>query len=140
MPTRRTILLSAATLLAVPARAAAAPLDLRRLYNPDRSFSDLARALDGTEVRVPGFMAPPLKAQSRFFVLAMRPMSSCPFCDVDTEWPDDIIAVYARDVVEMVEFYHPIEARGILRLDPFTDPETDFVSQARIEDAAYSRT
>ena len=39
---------------------------------------ELATALEGKRIRVEGYMAPPLKAESTFFVLTKRPMAVCP--------------------------------------------------------------
>ena len=41
-----------------------------------------------------GYMAPPLKPESRFFVLTREPLALCPFCQSDAEWPADIVVVY----------------------------------------------
>src|SRR5690606_24493688 len=104
------------------------PVPLRDLYNKDLSFSDLARAADGTRIEVDGYMAPPLKAETRFFVLTKMPMSVCPFCDSVADWPGDIVSVYARDVVSIVPFNRPIRVSGVLRLGKFVDTEIGFVS------------
>jgi hypothetical protein len=142
---RRGLILSAAALWMGPA-AAAELLELERLYGPPDMaagpgpvFSDLARAHDGRRVRFRGFMAPPLMAESRFVVLATVPMSVCPFCDTDSEWPNDILAVFAKRVVEVVPFYEKVEADGVLRLGSHTDADTGFVSMVRLEDAVFSR-
>ena len=52
------------------------------------------KALAGHRVRMQGFMAPPLKAEAKFFVLTERPMALCPFCSSDADWPPDIVVVY----------------------------------------------
>ena len=101
---RRAILLAApARWLASRARADA-PIRLRDLYERDMSFSPLARGLEGERIAVAGFMAPPLRAESTFFVLTKMPMAVCPFCEPGQTWPDDILAVYARRVVEVIRF------------------------------------
>ena len=53
--------------LAGPLRATEHPIKLRDLYNKDLSFSDLALQLEGQRIAVTGFMAPPLKIESKFF-------------------------------------------------------------------------
>ncbi len=45
------------------------PVKLRDLYNKDLSFSQLAQDLEGQSITVKGFMVPPFKAESKFFVL-----------------------------------------------------------------------
>ena len=51
---------------------------MRDLYNKNLSFSDYAKSMGGSRVSVQGYMAPPLKADSSFFVLTKRPMAVCP--------------------------------------------------------------
>ncbi|WP_138465641.1 hypothetical protein [Poseidonocella sp. HB161398] len=139
-PDRRLFLAAAlaAPFLARPALAAETQLKLRELYNKDRSFSDLAQELQGQRITVPGFMAPPLKAESRFFVLTKMPMSYCPFCESEAEWPDDILAIYTKRIVDVVPFNVNITTRGVLELGSFKDPETGFVSMIRLTDASYA--
>ena len=84
---------------------------LRELYNKDLSFSDYAREREGQRVSISGFMAPPLKAESRFFVLTNRPLAVCPFCETEAEWPDDILAIYAKRIIEVISFNTRIVVR-----------------------------
>ena len=112
---------------------------LRELYRKDRSFSDLALSADGERFSVWGFMAPPLKADSVFFVLTNRPMAVCPFCEPGMPWPDDILAVYAKRVVDVVPFNVPIVVTGVLELGDEVDPELGFYSKVRLVDATFSR-
>jgi hypothetical protein len=142
MLTRRTLLTAAAALpLATAARATEADrvLKVRDFYNRMRGFSETAESLHGERIVVEGFMAPPLKADSRFFVLTKMPMSVCPFCETAAEWPDDIMAVYTKRVVDVIPFNVKIETRGVLELGEFRDPETGFVSLVRLADATYAR-
>ncbi|WP_108260770.1 hypothetical protein [Mangrovicoccus ximenensis] len=138
-PDRRSFLTAAlaAPFLIRPAFAAEEPVKLRDLYNKDRSFSDLALSLEGRRITVPGFMAPPLKAESSFFVLTKMPMAYCPFCESEAEWPDDILAVYTKRTVEVVAFNINIKTRGVLELGGYKDPETGFYSMIRLSDASY---
>lgn len=142
---RRTLIqaltLAAATapLSRFPAFAAEAPIKMRDLYNKDLTFSDLALANEGKRIKVAGFMAPPLKAESSFFVLTKKPMAVCPFCEPGMPWPDDILAVYARRVVDMIGFNIPIVTEGRLELGDYTDPELGFASRVRLADATYAR-
>lgn len=143
---RRTLLTAPLALpfLAPALRAApgdsAEPVRVRALYTKDRGFSDLARQLEGTRVSVRGFMAPPLKAQSRFFVLTGRPMAVCPFCESDVDWIEDILPIETKRVVDPVYYTVPIVSRGVLDLGAFTDPDTGFVGQMRLTDAGFERT
>jgi hypothetical protein len=113
---------------------------LRELYNKDLSFSDYANAMEDGRISLAGFMAPPLKAESTFFVLTNRPMAVCPFCESEAEWPNDIIAVYTKRVIDVVPFNVRIVTRGTLKLDTYKDPETGFVSRARVVDTVYERS
>lgn len=111
---------------------------IRDLYNPDGSFSDLANAANGQRVTFLGFMAPPLKAESGFFVLTKMPMSVCPFCEPDAEWPDDILPVYTKRVVSQpTPFNVRITASGILEMGEYIDPETGFFSLIRLVDGTF---
>jgi hypothetical protein len=139
---RRNLILSAAALAVARAARAAAPgepVRLRDLYNKDLSFSDLATSLAGERIGVQGFMAPPLKAESHFFVLTRRPMGVCPFCETEAQWPDDILAVYTKRVVEIVPFNVAILTHGVLDLGAHTDPDTGFLSRVRLLDSSYAR-
>ncbi|MCF3935496.1 hypothetical protein L1787_19070 [Acuticoccus sp. M5D2P5] len=138
----RRLFLGSLAALAAPRIALAADdvIRMRDLYNKDLSFSDLARALDGKRVTIQGFMAPPLKAESAFFVLTKRPMAVCPFCETSAEWPDDIVAIYTKRIVEVVPFNVRIVSRGVLELGDYRDPETGFLSRVRIVDASTERT
>lgn len=137
---RRSALLALAALpLATGAFAADDPILLRDLYNKDLSFSPLAEGLQGQRIRVEGFMAPPLRAESRFFVLTRRPMAVCPFCNSASDWPDDIVAIYAKRLVKVIAFNIPIVVSGALELGTYKDPELGFVSRVRLSDAEYQR-
>ena len=112
---------------------------MRELYNADGSFSDYAMDMADKHVLLEGFMAPPLKAESRFFVLTKIPMSVCPFCDSEADWPRDIVSIYARDIIAVTPFNVPIVVEGTLKIGTHTDEELGFVSRVRIIDAAHWR-
>lgn len=138
---RRTLLGALPALLVFRAMPAlAADMKLRDLYNKDLSFSDLALSNKGSRVTIAGFMAPPLKAESVFFVLTKMPMAVCPFCEPGMPWPDDILAVYAKRVVDVIPFNVPITVTGLLELGDAVDPELGFYSKVRLTDATYART
>ncbi len=131
---------SALTLLPVTAWSQeAGPIRLRDLYNKDMSFSELALSREGQRIEVDGFMAPPLKAESTFFVLTKMPMAVCPFCEPGQTWPDDILAVYARRTVDVIPFNVPLRAGGVLELGDHVDPELGFYSRVRLVEATYER-
>jgi hypothetical protein len=102
-------------------------------------FSDKLRALAGQRVDVAGFMAPPLKAEASFFVLTREPVSLCPFCNSDADWPSDIIVVFLKDELTFVQNNAPILASGRLELGSQLDKLTGFVSQIRLVEAEYRR-
>lgn len=136
---RRQFLSLAPALIAAPSmlRAQDGPLKLRDLYE-GRDFSKLARDLEGQTVTVDGYMAPPLKADIRFFVLTKIPMAVCPFCETEAEWPDNILAVYTRRDFNVAPFNRGIEATGTLSLGSFRDPDTGFLSMVRLENARFA--
>ena len=143
MNRRQMILAASGAALGLPAlgRRALAdePIRMRDLYNKDLSFSDLALSNEGRRIAVAGFMAPPLKAESTFFVLTKKPMAVCPFCEPGMPWPDDILAVYARRLVRVIAFNLPIVTEGVLELGDYVDPELGFASKVRLSDATYAR-
>ncbi len=138
---RRTVLTSGialAALYALPGRAdAQEAAKIRELYAGGRNLSDWAEANVGDRVTFEGYMAPPLKADSTFFVLTALPMAVCPFCETETEWPLNIVAVYSKRVIDVIPFNRKIEVRGRLETGAYRDPETGFLSLVRLADATY---
>jgi hypothetical protein len=102
-------------------------------------YSDQAKALKSKEVRMRGYMAPPLKPESKFFVLTREPVAVCPFCSSDAQWPVDIVVIYLRDTLAPTNFSRRIEVTGTLEMGSWTDPQSSFVSQVRIVDARISK-
>ena len=139
--TRRGLIVGGAATLAL-ARAgvtqAETPITMAELY-AEGDFSEQARLFNGTPVALQGFMAPPLKADARFFVLTTIPMAVCPFCAEVSEWPEDIVVVYTQRDLEVVPFDNMIDVTGRLDLGAWTDPATGFVSKVRLVDATYRR-
>jgi len=136
-------------LLAVPLLAARQALAAERLRFDDLysswsvqglRFSDRARELAGHAATMAGFMAPPLKAEADFFVLTREPLSMCPFCSSDAEWPPDIVVAYLKRDAQPTAPNEVIEVTGQLELGSWTDPSTGFVSQARLRDASFRRS
>lgn len=103
-------------------------------------YSDQAKALKDHEVRMRGYMAPPLKPESKFFVLTREPVAVCPFCSSDAQWPVDIVVIYLRDTLAPVNFSKRIEVTGKLEMGSWTDPQSGFVSQVRIVDAKVTKS
>lgn len=139
--TRRSFLCGTAAAVS-PAFAADAPaLHFERLYKSfgvlGFSFSDEVMALRGHEVRLSGYMAPPLKPESHFFVLTRQPLAICPFCQSDADWPVDIVVVFMKATTPMVSAGRKVTVFGRLDVGSATDAETGFVSQLRIVDASF---
>ena len=127
----------------VPAAASAGPatLDFEEIYGAvgvlGLTFSDKAQGLAGGAVTMRGFMAPPLKAEARFFVLTSIPTALCPFCSSDADWPDNIVVVYLHERQTFVQFNAPIQVNGTLEMGSWTDPDTGFVSLLRLREAEF---
>ena len=135
---------------AVPARAfllflflssaasvdAAEPLRFSEMYAGASSLgivlSEKLKSLEGRIIVMEGFMAPPLKPTLSFFVLTRVPMSICPFCSTDADWPYDIALVYLKEPVVALPFDRPIRVTGRLESGTKTDGETGFVSLVRV--------
>ena len=139
----------AAALVAFPdVRVGVAGPDLLRfsdLYAPSSPlglrFSDVALGLRGKTVVMQGYMAPPLKPDARFFVLTAQPVSLCPFCQSDADWPRDIAVIFLRSggTVPFRVSSDPVEVTGVLELGSKVDPATGFVSQVRLVEATARR-
>lgn len=142
---RQSLQLASLAVLSLSARqAVAAPSQLTfdEMYGKvgvlGLEFSDKLKQLSGQEIRMKGFMAPPLKAEAAFFVLTEIPMALCPFCSSDADWPDNIVVVYLSEKQTFVQPSTTIEVTGVLEHGSWTDPETGFVSLVRIRNAEYS--
>lgn len=101
------------------------------------SFSDKLKSLAGGTVSMHGFMAPPLKAEAKFFVLTEIPMALCPFCSSDADWPDNIVVVYLDEKQTFVPPSRLISVTGKLEVGSWIDPETGFVSLVRIVNGSF---
>lgn len=71
------------------------------------AFSDKVQSLEGGTVTISGYMAPPLTPTIHFFVLTEVPMSVCPFCSSDADWPDNIIVVKVDDPITALPYDTP---------------------------------
>lgn len=126
----------AAAAVALSAAVSAEDLSFGELYSDWTAaglvLSDKAESLEGSTVTMTGYMAPPLTPTIRFFVLTEVPMSVCPFCSSDADWPDNIIVVKVSDPVTALPYDSPISVTGTLEIGSEVDEETGFVSQLRI--------
>lgn len=103
------------------------------------AFSDRTSALAGKPVDIAGYMAPPLKPESSFFVLTRTPVSICPFCNSDADWPADIVVVYLKNPMGFLQDGSAVSVSGVLQMGSKRDQETGFVSQLRVVDADVKR-
>ena len=87
------------------------------------SFTAKVKELAGKRVRFDGFMAPPV--------------SLCPFCSSDADWPDNIIVVFLKEKQRFVQHNTGITVTGVLETGSQVDEETGFVSQLRLRDAEF---
>ena len=130
------IFLTAFVLLLGAAPAEAEELSFDEIYSgysaDGLTFSDKTLSLEGGTVTVSGYMAPPLTPTIHFFVLTEVPMSVCPFCSSDADWPDNIIVVKVDDPITALPYDTPITVTGPLEIGSETDEETGFVSQLRV--------
>ena len=140
---RETMLALAAALL--PGSAFAAGTEIIRFDGLYKSFgvlgfefSDHVTALRGKDVRMVGYMAPPLKPESHFFVLTREPLAICPFCQSDADWPVDIVVVTMKQETPLVSAGRKVVVSGCLEIGSATDAGTGFVSQIRIVDAGFT--
>ena len=140
MLTRRSLLIGSgiASVLPNPARAEVSVLRMTDLYGQGDDFSPLAKANSGKAVVFAGYMAPPLKPDAKFFVLTSIPMAVCPFCADIAAWPEDIVVVYTKRVINVLPYDAKVTASGRLELGAWMDPATGFVSKVRLADASYS--
>jgi hypothetical protein len=142
---RRNFLTTAGAGLALPwcvrATRAGETVRFEEMYKPSGvlglEMSEKLVALNGKPVEIAGFMAPPLKAEAGFFVLTREPVSLCPFCNSDADWPSDIIVVYLRDGVRYSQTNRAITVSGTLEIGSKLDARTGFVSLVRLVDADY---
>lgn len=125
--------------MSIALEANAASLDFSDMYSGASSeglvFSDTLNSLNGSEVTMTGFMAPPLKPSINFFVLTETPMAVCPFCSTDVDWPYNMVVVYVNGSVDALPYDQEVTVTGTLDLGSYMDGDTGFVSQVRLLDA-----
>lgn len=125
--------------MSIALEANAASLDFSDMYSGASSeglvFSDTLNSLNGSEVTMTGFMAPPLKPSINFFVLTETPMAVCPFCSTDADWPYNMVVVYVNGSVDALPYDQEVTVTGTLDLGSYIDGDTGFVSQVRLLEA-----
>ena len=125
--------------MSIALEANAASLDFSEMYSGASSeglvFSDTLNSLNGSEVTMTGFMAPPLKPSINFFVLTDTPMAVCPFCSTDADWPYNMVVVYVNGSVDALPYDQEVTVTGTLDLGSYMDGDTGFVSQVRLLEA-----
>lgn len=139
---REALLLTGAFAAGLPFSARAESADklaFNELYEAETQLTQKCRDLSGKRVTMTGFMAPPLKAKASFFVLTGVPMATCPFCETEAQWPDDIVLVLTETEITAAPFNRPITVSGTLETGFEKDEETGFVSLIRLVDADYER-
>lgn len=125
--------------MSIALEANAASLDFSDMYSGASSeglvFSDTLNSLNGSEVTMTGFMAPPLKPSINFFVLTETPMAVRPFCSTDADWPYNMVVVYVNGSVDALPYDQEVTVTGTLDLGSYMDGDTGFVSQVRLLEA-----
>lgn len=94
-------------------------------------LSDTLKSLDGEQVVMEGYVAPPLKPRLDFFVLTKIQLAFCPFCSTDVEWPNDIALIYLPEQ-QVLSSEFPVRVTGQLEIGSSVDAETGMVSLVRI--------
>ena len=125
--------------MSIALEANAASLDFSDMYSGASSeglvFSDTLNSLNGSEVTMTGFMAPPLNPSINFFVLTETPMAVCPFCSTDADWPYNMVVVYVNGSVDALPYDQEVTVTGTLDLGSYMDGDTGFGSQVRLLEA-----
>ena len=140
MKNRRAVLLSfAACGLSFNTAQAAEPLAFSEFYVTGTEPTKKLSSLNGKDVTISGYMAPPLKAESDFFVLTRTPLAVCPFCDSEMDWPSDIVLAKCDGLVDVTPFNRRIIVDGKLAIGFEKDSATGFVSFVRLMYAQYRK-
>jgi hypothetical protein len=95
------------------------------------TLSEKLKSLDGVEVVMEGYMAPPLKPALDWFVLTRIRLEFCPFCSSDADWPTDIAVIYLQEGATAAT-QAPVRVHGRMEIGSAVDPETGMVSLVRI--------
>lgn len=95
------------------------------------ALSDKLKSLDGIEVVMEGYMAPPLKPALDWFVLTRVRLEFCPFCSSDADWPTDIALIYLQND-DILATQSPVRVHGQMEIGTAVDPESGMISLVRI--------
>jgi len=139
--TRRAMVgVAAAAPFAARLAIAAERITFDEMWSDDGAeFSDRVKALAGQTVEMRGYMAPPLKPRIDWFVLTGTPTATCPFCDNEAAWPDDIVLIMLARPVVALAYNKLIGVSGMLDIGTQTDQKTGFVSRVRLLDTKYAK-
>jgi hypothetical protein len=136
--TRRTVVgLALSTPIMTRSASAAERMTFAEMWSDGAEFSDRTRTLAGQTVEMRGYMAPPLKPRIDWFVLTGTPTATCPFCDSEAAWPDDIVLVVPSRPVVALAYNKLIGVSGLLDIGTRTDEKTGFVSRVRLLETSY---
>jgi hypothetical protein len=115
------------------------PIVLRfnEFYSPNSSainlqFSDKLKGANNRQIKINGYMAPPLKPNLDFFVLTRIRLAACPFCSTAADWPEDILLVTMPDGKTVKQIEEPITLVGKLEIGEAVDSKTGFFSLLRV--------
>jgi hypothetical protein len=125
-----------APLVSRPANAAER-ITFAEMWSDASEFSGRAKMLAGQTVEMRGYMAPPLKPRIDWFVLTGTPTATCPFCDSEAAWPDDIVLIVLSRPVVALAYNKLIGLSGTLDIGTQTDEKTGFVSRVRLLETSY---
>jgi hypothetical protein len=117
--------------------SAAERMSFAEMWSGGPEFSDRAKMLAGQTVEMRGYMAPPLKPRIDWFVLTGTPTATCPFCDSEAAWPDDIVLIMPSRPVVALAYNKLIGVSGLLDIGTQTDEKTGFVSRVRLLETSY---
>lgn len=99
-------------------------------------ISDDLQALAGTEVRIAGYIAPPLTLHTEWFALTRQMVFACPFCTTADSWTPDVLIVYADEWT--YDSKNPVMVVGTLEVGEAIDEETGMLSLVRIREATVT--
>ena len=98
----------------------------------DPKLSQKLLSAKDKQIKLTGYMAPPLKPALDFFVLTRIRLSVCPFCSTSSDWPEDIVLVTMPSGKTFAQTEDPITVIGRLEIGDAVDPQTGFFSLLRL--------
>ncbi len=120
-----------------PANGGPTMIRFNEFYAPNSSsidliLSDKLKGANNRQIKISGYMAPPLKPALDFFVLTRIKLATCPFCSTAADWPEDIVLVTMPPGKEIQLVEEPITVVGKLEIGEAVDPQTGFFSLLRL--------